>query len=84
MLKNSNAPATAKVGITSMPELTERQRLILALVVRDYTETAQPVGSARLAERYRLDFSPASEHYKAAAFSAAARSAKAASRAFLT
>lgn len=42
-----------------MSELTERQRLILALVVRDYTETAQPVGSARLAEHYHLDFSPA-------------------------
>ena len=38
-----------------MNELTERQRLILALVVRHYTETAQPVGSARLVERYKLD-----------------------------
>jgi len=42
-----------------MLDLTERQRLILALVVRDYTETAQPVGSARLVEYYKLDLSSA-------------------------
>ena len=42
-----------------MLDLTERQRLILALVVRDYTETAQPVGSARLVEHYKLELSSA-------------------------
>lgn len=42
-----------------MKELTQRQRLILALVVRDYTETAQPVSSARLVEHYKLGLSPA-------------------------
>ncbi|MBN2387642.1 MAG: heat-inducible transcription repressor HrcA [Anaerolineales bacterium] len=42
-----------------MSELTERQRLILALIVRDYTETAQPVGSSRLVEAYKLDLSSA-------------------------
>lgn len=42
-----------------MSDLTERQRLILALIVRDYTETAQPVGSARLVEHYKLDLSTA-------------------------
>jgi heat-inducible transcriptional repressor len=42
-----------------MFDLTERQHLILALVVRDYTETAQPVGSARLVEHYKLDLSTA-------------------------
>jgi heat-inducible transcriptional repressor len=42
-----------------MTDLTERQRLILALVVRDYTDTAQPVGSARLVEHYKLELSPA-------------------------
>ncbi|NPA92998.1 MAG: heat-inducible transcription repressor HrcA [Chloroflexi bacterium] len=40
-------------------ELTERQQFILALVVRDYVDTAQPVGSKRLVSRYRLDISPA-------------------------
>jgi heat-inducible transcriptional repressor len=42
-----------------MADLTERQRLILALVIRDYTETAQPVGSARLVEQYKIDLSSA-------------------------
>jgi heat-inducible transcriptional repressor len=42
-----------------MPELTERQRTILVLLIRDYIETAQPVGSKRLVERFRLDLSPA-------------------------
>ena len=42
-----------------MTLLTERQRLILALVIHDYTETAQPVGSRALIERYKLDTSSA-------------------------
>jgi heat-inducible transcriptional repressor len=42
-----------------MADLTERQRTILAIVVHEYIETAQPVGSVRLVERYRLDFSSA-------------------------
>lgn len=42
-----------------MPNLTERQKQILALVIRDYIETAQPVGSQRLVEVYNLTFSSA-------------------------
>ena len=42
-----------------MSELTERQRTILVLLIRDYIETAQPVGSKRLVERFHLDLSPA-------------------------
>jgi heat-inducible transcriptional repressor len=42
-----------------MADLTERQRLILALVVRYYTETAQPVGSASLVDHFKLDLSSA-------------------------
>ncbi|WKZ46092.1 MAG: heat-inducible transcriptional repressor HrcA [Anaerolineales bacterium] len=42
-----------------MIELTERQKTILLLVIRDYIESAQPIGSKRLMEHYRLDFSPA-------------------------
>ena len=42
-----------------MKDLSERQRLILALVIRDYIETAQPVGSVNLVERWGLDFSSA-------------------------
>jgi heat-inducible transcriptional repressor len=42
-----------------MPNLTDRQQRLLILVIRDYIETAQPVGSKRLVERYRLDLSSA-------------------------
>jgi len=42
-----------------MEQLNERQKLILALVIHDYTETAQPVGSQRLVDRYNLGLSPA-------------------------
>jgi len=43
----------------TMTKLTERQKIILALVIRDYTEIAQPVGSRRLVEHYQLDVSSA-------------------------
>jgi len=42
-----------------MTDLTDRQKTILMLVLRDYIETAQPVGSMRLMERYHLDMSSA-------------------------
>lgn len=42
-----------------MPELSERQRTILLLLIRDYIETAQPIGSKRLVERFHLDLSSA-------------------------
>jgi heat-inducible transcriptional repressor len=48
-------------------DLTERQRLILTLIVRDYTENAQPVGSARLVEHYKLDLSTATVRNEMAA-----------------
>ena len=42
-----------------MPELSERQKMVLMLVLRDYTESAQPIGSQHLVERYHLDMSSA-------------------------
>jgi heat-inducible transcriptional repressor len=42
-----------------MAALTERQNLILALVIRDHIENAQPVGSKRLVDDYGLGFSSA-------------------------
>jgi heat-inducible transcriptional repressor len=42
-----------------MSDLTERQKTILMLVIRDYIETAQPVGSKALVARYHLDLSSA-------------------------
>jgi heat-inducible transcriptional repressor len=40
-------------------DLSERQKLILALVIRDYIDSAQPVGSKTLVDKYGLSFSPA-------------------------
>jgi heat-inducible transcriptional repressor len=42
-----------------MIDLTERQKMLLMLVVRDYIESAQPIGSQHLVERYRLEMSSA-------------------------
>ncbi|RPJ21141.1 MAG: heat-inducible transcription repressor HrcA [Chloroflexi bacterium] len=42
-----------------MPELTERQKTLLLLIIRDYIESAQPVGSKRLAEHYHINLSTA-------------------------
>jgi len=42
-----------------MPELTERQKTLLLLIIRDYIESAQPVGSKRLAEHYHIKISSA-------------------------
>lgn len=43
----------------AMPELTERQKTLLLLIIRDYIESAQPVGSKRLAEHYHINLSSA-------------------------
>ena len=43
----------------AMPELSERQKTLLLLIIRDYIESAQPVGSKRLAEHYRINLSSA-------------------------
>ena len=45
--------------MSEMPELTERQKNLLLLIIRDYIESAQPIGSKRLAEHYKINFSPA-------------------------
>ena len=42
-----------------MHELTDRQKTLLLLIIRDYIDTAQPVGSKRLVEHYKLDLSSA-------------------------
>jgi heat-inducible transcriptional repressor len=42
-----------------MNALTERQKLILALVIREFVDSTQPVGSKNLVEIYNLDFSSA-------------------------
>jgi len=50
-----------------MSDLTERQKSILMLVIRDYIETAQPVGSNALVKRYHLDLSSATVRNELAA-----------------
>lgn len=42
-----------------MNHLTERQKTLLMLIIRDYIDTAQPIGSKRLAEHYHINLSPA-------------------------
>jgi heat-inducible transcriptional repressor len=50
-----------------MTDLTERQKKLLMLVIRDYIDTAQPVGSKSLVDRYHLDMSSATVRNEMAA-----------------
>jgi heat-inducible transcriptional repressor len=50
-----------------MAELTERQKTLLLVIIRDYIDAAQPVGSQRLVEKYRLDLSSATIRHEMAA-----------------
>jgi heat-inducible transcriptional repressor len=50
-----------------MRPLSERQKLILALVIREYVEATQPVGSKRLVDDYNLDMSSATVRNEMAA-----------------
>jgi heat-inducible transcriptional repressor len=42
-----------------MDDLTNRQTDILKALIREYTETGEPIGSEMLEKKYRLGFSPA-------------------------
>jgi len=42
-----------------MNELSDRQRVILSLVIHEYIRTANPVGSKHMVDHYHLDFSSA-------------------------
>jgi heat-inducible transcriptional repressor len=48
-------------------ELTDRQKLILALTIQEYTRTAQPVASNRLLKKYGLEMSSATVRNEMAA-----------------
>lgn len=50
-----------------MVELTERQKTLLLVIVREYIDAAQPVGSQRLVERYHLDLSSATIRHEMSA-----------------
>ncbi|MGE5072282.1 MAG: heat-inducible transcriptional repressor HrcA [Anaerolineae bacterium] len=49
-----------------MTELTDRQKKLLLVIIRDYIDAAQPVGSKRLVDRYRLDLSSATIRHEMA------------------
>ncbi len=50
-----------------MNELSDRQKMLLTLVIHEYTLTAQPVGSLPLVQKYRLDMSSATVRNELAA-----------------
>ena len=50
-----------------LPQLGDRQRDLLRAVIREYIATAQPVASAALVRRYRLDVSSATVRNELAA-----------------
>ncbi len=50
-----------------MNELSDRQRFLLTLVIHDYINQAQPIGSNHLVERYNLDLSSATVRNELAA-----------------
>ncbi|NPV57937.1 MAG: heat-inducible transcription repressor HrcA [Anaerolineae bacterium] len=50
-----------------MEYLTDRQKVILMLVIHDYVRNAVPVGSDHLVRHYHLDFSPATVRNEMAA-----------------
>lgn len=50
-----------------MEALSERQKTLLLVIIRDYIDQAQPVGSKRLVERYHLDLSSATIRHEMAA-----------------
>jgi len=45
--------------VDKVPELNEREQLILQAVVHTYITTAEPVGSRSIVKRYGIDLSPA-------------------------
>lgn len=50
-----------------MDFLTERQKLLLTLIIHEYVQSAAPVGSTHLVERYNLDMSSATVRNELAA-----------------
>jgi heat-inducible transcriptional repressor len=50
-----------------MKELSDRQKFILTLVIHDYVQNTQPIGSQYLVEKYNLEMSPATVRNELAA-----------------
>lgn len=45
--------------MTAMNDLSERQKTLLLLIIRDHIESAQPIGSKRLVDHYHIKLSSA-------------------------
>jgi heat-inducible transcriptional repressor len=56
-----------KPDFAEFPELDARARQVLAAVIREYIETAEPVASVQLVRGYKLDVSPATVRNELAA-----------------
>ncbi|MCD4684671.1 MAG: heat-inducible transcriptional repressor HrcA [Anaerolineae bacterium] len=60
----SSAPPSNRIPLppfdnAPLPDLSERQEVVLSLIVREYIRTVQPVGSKTLVERFDLGVSSA-------------------------
>jgi len=55
------------VVATTLPQLTERRKAILKMVIQEYVQTAQPVPSEVLAQKYQLGVSSATVRNELAA-----------------
>lgn len=56
---NQQTPNDEAASTAALPEITERQEMILSLIVREYIQAAQPVGSKTLVEQFDLGVSSA-------------------------
>lgn len=50
-----------------MKELTDRQKFLLTLIIHDYVQHTQPIGSQYLVDKYNLEISPATVRNELAA-----------------
>lgn len=60
MSKPNASRDTASTAFDDRPDLTERERDILGLVVKQFVDTAGPVGSRSLSKHFDIGLSPAS------------------------
>ena len=54
------------VGAKDFMELSSRQETLLALIIREYVDSAAPVSSNGIREKYRLPYSPATIRHEMA------------------
>jgi len=52
-------PSTLYILVLEMEEITDRQKELLKIIIDEYIDTANPVGSEALVSKYKLKYSPA-------------------------